>query len=83
MMRRPSTDEVVDRLRQPPVTVESALNTAHSALPAGGGFYGWWIVEGALPSVQGPPHPTVPGLRLLYVGIAPRNAASSSTIRFV
>ncbi|HYT80043.1 MAG TPA: hypothetical protein VEQ37_12465 [Actinomycetota bacterium] len=74
-------DEVVAQLLRSPVTVQAALDTGLEGLTRTSGFYAWWITEQALSDLPGPSHPTAPGLRLLYVGIAPRNAASSSTIR--
>jgi hypothetical protein len=50
-------------------------------LPPVAGVYAWWLADpGGLPSVPTSPHPTKP-LGLLYVGIAPKDAASAQTIR--
>lgn len=39
-------------------------------VPAASGLYAWWASPTVLPTLVGPPHPTIPDLRLLYVGIA-------------
>jgi len=49
--------------------------------PLADGFYAWWVKQGALTGVPGRPHPTEPGLHLLYVGISPRDAASQQNLR--
>lgn len=41
-----------------------------TALPTGAGLYAWWAAPEVLPALPGPPHPSDPQLRLLYVGIA-------------
>lgn len=51
-------------------------------LPTTAGAYAWWLTdEHALTTVPSSPHPTLPLLRLVYIGIAPRNATSAATIR--
>jgi hypothetical protein len=73
--------DLAHALRQEPRTVVDARRTPQAGgLPAGGGIYAWWMSPGAIPSVTGPPHPEAE-IELLYVGIAPRNAASPATLR--
>lgn len=38
--------------------------------PAASGVYAWWARPAVLPTLPGPPHPTIPDLRLLYLGVA-------------
>jgi hypothetical protein len=71
--------EIVDELRRGPLlSVDDAESVAGA--PAAPGFYAWWAVPDAIPGVPLIPHPSEP-LGLLYVGIAPRNAASSTDVR--
>jgi hypothetical protein len=72
-----------------PTDVSRALTTAQpltidearplGVIPASAGFYAWWQMPGAIPSVPASAHPSG-DLELLYVGIAPRDAASSATL---
>ncbi|MGX4711437.1 MULTISPECIES: GIY-YIG nuclease family protein [Rhodococcus] len=39
-------------------------------LPAASGLYAWWAAPEVFPQLPGPAHPTEPGVRLLYVGLA-------------
>ncbi len=57
---------VVRELCGPPVDAHDAQAT----LPRDSGLYAWWAPRGTLPDVQGPAHPSVDGLELLYVGLA-------------
>jgi hypothetical protein len=41
-------------------------------VPAAPGLYAWWAHPAVLPGLPGRAHPEVPGLRLLYVGLATR-----------
>jgi len=50
-------------------------------IPASSGVYAWWAGSGAIPDIEGPPHPVEPGLELLYIGIAPKRAQSASNLR--
>ena len=45
------------------------VGAAEPRVPTGPGLYAWWAGPGALPGIAGPPHPSVSGLELLYVGI--------------
>jgi hypothetical protein len=50
-------------------------------VPAESGFYAWWCEIHSVPSgISAPRHPGGP-FALLYVGIAPRNAASKAVLR--
>jgi hypothetical protein len=49
-------------------------------LPATAGFYAWWRTPpGAIPGLPDPAQP-IADLQLLYVGIAPRDAGSQTTL---
>jgi GIY-YIG catalytic domain-containing protein len=52
-----------------------------TAPPPTHGLYAWWQSAGALPGVHGTPHPRDSGFELLYVGTAPKDAASRSNLR--
>lgn len=52
-----------------------------SAPPRVHGAYSWWQSPQALPGVPATAHPTDSSLELLYVGIAPANASSQSSLR--
>lgn len=57
---------VIDALVDNPVRTEEVRALA----PSAPGLYAWWAPAAILPALPGLPHPTVPGLRLLYVGLA-------------
>lgn len=44
--------------------------SVRTLVPAAPGLYAWWASPDVLPALTGPAHPSIPGLRLLYVGIA-------------
>jgi hypothetical protein len=70
---------IESRLRASPTGV--AVARSSTGAPYAPGFYAWWLTEGrALPMVPAEPHPTIGGLGLIYVGIAPRDANSAATI---
>lgn len=56
---------IADLLADP---IGAAEIRAH--VPATPGLYAWWASPDVLPTLFGPPHPSIPNLRLLYVGIA-------------
>jgi hypothetical protein len=70
-------DDVVQALVSDPVDVEAARRM----LPTKNGLYAWWTYEGAIPGVPTQPHPRDKALALFYVGIAPRDAKSSATLK--
>jgi hypothetical protein len=73
--------DLAHALHQEPCTLVDARRTPQAGgLPACGGIYAWWMSASAIPSVTGPPHPEA-RIELLYVGIAPRGAASPATLR--
>jgi hypothetical protein len=72
-----SIAHIVETLRDEPVRVRCL--TVASLPPAG--LYSWWRVEGVLLSVPSVPHPMLPGLGLVYVGIGPNSATSNETLR--
>jgi hypothetical protein len=46
-------------------------------VPATPGLYAWWASPDLLSTLVGPPHPSIPNLRLLYVGIATKPPKSA------
>jgi hypothetical protein len=74
---------LVDKLTAEPVATSVArLPAAEGGAPAQPGIYAWWLTdEAALPFVPPAAHPTQPMIRLLYIGIAPKNDTSAETIR--
>lgn len=77
------TRDFIEALVSTPVTIAHARRPdKDGGVPAEPGVYEWWLASSdALPEVPAYPHPTEPGLRLLYVGIGPRDAASKETLR--
>ncbi|MBA3370494.1 MAG: hypothetical protein H0T96_03455 [Thermoleophilaceae bacterium] len=76
------TRDFIEALVSDPVTIAAAGRAAGGGIPDKSGLYAWWLAsDDALPAVPLSPHPTEPGLRLLYVGVAPRDAASQETLR--
>lgn len=74
-----SVDEIVEQLQQVPVySIPEAKRP--TGIPPEPGFYSWWSTPGALTNVPTTPHQSEP-LGLLYVGIAPRDTASSARLR--
>lgn len=69
--------EVIEGLLVGPVHVD----TARATLPERGGVYAWWTDRGAIPGVPPQPHPSEEALDLFYIGIAPRDAKSSATLK--
>ncbi|MBN9113592.1 MAG: hypothetical protein J0I34_33040 [Pseudonocardia sp.] len=61
----PPLDAVVNELVAHPVRTDEVRTQA----PAASGLYAWWAPPAILPEAVGPAHPTVPDLRLLYVGL--------------
>lgn len=74
-----------EALASKPVTIAEARRAEKDGgIPDKPGLYAWWLASRhALPAVQAhaPAHPTEPGLAALYVGVAPRDAASRETLR--
>jgi hypothetical protein len=64
--------------RGPLWSIEDAR--ASMGIPRQTDFYAWWEVPGAIPGVPAPPHPSE-SYALLYVGVAPRDAASKALLR--
>ncbi|MGH3983625.1 MAG: GIY-YIG nuclease family protein, partial [Pseudonocardiaceae bacterium] len=62
----PNLDNVIGELVADPV----ATTDVRTRAPAVAGLYAWWAPPTTLPALVGPPHPSMPDLRLLYVGIA-------------
>ena len=76
-----SADKLIERLRGPLHTVgEARRPPTEGGLPERAGLYAWWMTPGAIRNLKGPRHLTEP-LELLYVGIAPKDARSSATLR--
>ena len=70
-------DEAIEGLLADPVDV----GTARTTLPDRNGVYAWWTDRGAIPRIPSEPHPREEDLELFYVGIAPRDARSSATLK--
>ncbi|WP_157818189.1 GIY-YIG nuclease family protein [Pseudonocardia alni] len=62
----PPIEAVIDALIDKPVRTEHVRTLA----PPAPGLYAWWAPPAILPDLPGLPHPAVPDLRLLYVGLA-------------
>jgi hypothetical protein len=62
----PDLENVIHDLLADPVNAAEARTRA----PATTGLYAWWAAPHVLPTLAGPPHPSIGNLRLLYVGIA-------------
>lgn len=62
----PELDDLIANLLADPV----AAATVRTHAPATSGLYAWWAHPAVLPALAGPTHPVLPGLRLLYIGIA-------------
>ena len=73
-----SAESIVAALRAVPI---SAAELSGVILPAAPGFYGWWIRPGPLPDVPTTRYAEAEPWELLYVGLAPRDANSTATIR--
>jgi len=61
-------DAVIAELLMDPI----GAGEVRARVPTTSGLYAWWASPAVLPALSGPPHPSVPDLRLLYVGIATR-----------
>lgn len=73
----PELSLAAERILNPSSLTDAAdVRTA----PASPGIYGWWVARGAL-DVPDASYQERDGHQLLYVGISPRRAASSGTIR--
>jgi len=70
------TAAVTTSAAKPDVVIADLLADPISAadvrtrLPAAAGLYAWWANPAVLSALPGPEHPSVPALRLLYIGIA-------------
>ena len=74
-------DEVVRGLSRHLRTIPEAHRKPNDGgLPEKHGAYAWWMSPGAIAGVRGPSHPTEQ-FELLYVGIAPKDARSQTTLR--
>jgi hypothetical protein len=71
---------IVQALQGPALAVPEVLESP-DLLPAAPGFYGWWSLRGALPSLPHTPHPANQDVSLLYVGISPARETSRQAIR--
>jgi hypothetical protein len=73
---------VIEQLQAVPTRLPNAVRReADGGLPSQPGLYAWWGAPGLLPGIHGPAHPLVPGVELLYVGIAPDDPSSQQTVR--
>jgi hypothetical protein len=77
-----SVAHIVSDLIGSPVAIPDARKPeAQGGLPDEPGFYAWWTTSGAIPGVPEAPHPSEEELDLFYIGISPRDANSSRSIR--
>ncbi|WFG43122.1 GIY-YIG nuclease family protein [Pseudonocardia alni] len=62
----PPIESVIDEL------IDNPVRTQHvrTKVPSAPGLYAWWAPPAILPDLPGRLHPTVPDLRLIYVGLA-------------
>ena len=67
--------EIIAELVRPALYDIAEAKAAEGA-PVAPGFYAWWSIRGAIPGVPAPAHPSE-AFDLLYIGIAPKDAASS------
>ena len=74
----PVAEIVAQLLLAPPMSVNDTKSLGGA--PKAPGFYAWWTTPREIEGVPHVPHPSQP-LGLLYVGIAPRRAASSTDLR--
>lgn len=76
-----SVEEIAAALSAQPLhSVDDLASGSPEAPPRVAGFYSWWQLPGALPGVDATPHPAG-DFELLYLGIAPANATSKSSLR--
>lgn len=77
------TRDFIEALVSDPVTIDIARRPEKDGgIPSKPGLYAWWLAsDEALPDIDGYQHPSEPGLRLVYVGTAPKNEASKETLR--
>lgn len=71
---------VAQALQAPAVAVPHVLER-RGLLPAAQGFYGWWLLRGAILGLPHIAHPADDDLSLLYVGISPVRESSRQTVR--
>ncbi len=77
------TRDFIEALVSDPVTIADARRPEKDrGIPNKAGLYAWWLTSpDALPAVPASPHPSEPGLALMYVGVAPADADSAETLR--
>ncbi|MEJ7784735.1 MAG: GIY-YIG nuclease family protein [Solirubrobacteraceae bacterium] len=74
-----TAEEIVEALHETPLfSIPEAKRP--TGIPGAPGCYSWWCPLDALPGVPATPHPSE-AFGLLYVGIAPRDTASSARLR--
>jgi hypothetical protein len=73
--------DVIERLEQAPVALQTAMLAPPDGVPNAGGFYAWWAKQGVLDALPERPHPLDRSLSLLYVGISPARASSGQKLR--
>jgi hypothetical protein len=75
--------DFIEALSSSPVKISEARRAEENGgIPDEPGLYAWWLASpDALPAVPAPAHRTEPGLVLLYVGVAPKDATSRERLR--
>lgn len=75
--------DFIEALASDPVTIADARRSEKDGgIPNERGLYAWWLASpDALPVVPPSPRSAEPGLRLLYVGVAPKDEESRETLR--
>lgn len=76
------SNEIIQSLLASPVSLDAEFNALSTGkLPDAPGLYAWWVKPNALVGLTGLADSQNGLLALLYVGTAPRNQRSQSTIR--
>jgi hypothetical protein len=78
----PDLTQVLSDLRSTPLRVSGARSMLDShEFRDKPGIYTWWCLHGQLPHLPTNPHPRDSKFDVLYVGISPKDAKSSGTLR--
>lgn len=75
--------DFIEALTSNTVTVADARRSEKDrGIPDAPGIYAWWLATpDVLTDVPATPHPSDPGLSLLYIGTAPKREGSKGTLR--
>lgn len=77
------TRDLVHAVVSSPLSISDARRReTDGGAPELPGVYAWWVTPaGTLADVPTAPHPADPALRLIYIGISPRDDHSAETLR--